>query len=98
MEEKKEQFTPGPWASHHNNYIGYLIVGSDGVPTLSELRNKEEVEANMRMQRAAPQMYELLKRLMYEEETTEGEYYFAGKASEIAGDAALLLDEINGNK
>ena len=56
----RKTHTPAPWRSHHNSYIGWVIIGDNDTPVLSELRGKEELQANIALTAVAPEMHSLL--------------------------------------
>lgn len=102
--------TPGPWTACNNN--GYSIWrvthrASSASRTIAEVvGDSAETETNARLIAAAPEMYELIQTVARTWENdcqfipcdTEAASALSGRLARLAGQAAQLLDKIEGGE
>lgn len=63
----KTEFTPGPW--HINEYAHHTVIGTEtkNVAKIisADIDNPGEIRANARLIATAPEMYEVLDKMIY---------------------------------
>lgn len=89
MSERKEKFTPGPWIPCEDGLVDKMVVGGD-YDLIIDITHKNDKrnDADAYLIAAAPEMYELLKRL---------KLHFAG-VPHIQKEIKAILQKARGEK